>query len=154
MTSLARQPRRHRDTDAVLELFRDLKRAHDRLIAALDGLAEVTADPIPHRARFTEARFRLSNASLIRRGMLREAVDYLCERAGPDEARALRQLQSAGPELLLESTAHVRKWTTDAVEANWPDYSLASAAMRLRMAARIDSERAVVYPLLRQRLLD
>lgn len=55
--------------------------------------------------------------------------------------------------MLLQSSAHVSKWTIDAVEADWPTYCAASGMMRLRMMARIDAEKRIVYPLLKERLL-
>ena len=132
-------------------MLHDLQQAHDRLTAALDALAEVTCDPFPHRVRFTQARFRVSHASLLRRALLGQATDLLLAGARPNEVKALRQLQSAGPETRLESSAHVAKWTSDAIEADWLAYCDASGAMRLRMIAQIDSERRIVYPLLKQR---
>lgn len=151
-TLSAHQPRRDADAIALGNRLDELVRAHARLITALADLGGVTCDPCPDRARYTLARFRLSQASADRRAKLQQAIELLLANASSKDVQALRELQSGGSEMLLESSAHVGKWTIETVEADWPTYCAVSGMMRLRMMARIDAEKRVVYPLLKQAL--
>lgn len=127
--------------------------AHVRLLASLNRLADVTGGRFPDRARYTQARFRLSHASFTRRTILENVFQLLLPNATPDDLRALGDLQSTGSAMRLESAAHVSRWTADAIEADWPAYCAASAALRRRMKARVEIEKRLVYPLLEQRAL-
>jgi hypothetical protein len=127
--------------------------AHIRLIASLDRLADVTGGRFPDRARYTQARFRVSHASFTRRTILEDVFRHLLPDATAGDSKALRDLRSTGSAMRLESTAHVSRWTADEIEADWPAYCAASAVLRLRMKARVETERRLVYPLLEQRAL-
>jgi hypothetical protein len=53
-------------------------------------------------------------------------------------------LEDADMELIRRSCAHVARWNIDAVMCDWAGYRIASKAMREKMTAAIEKERAVL----------
>ena len=149
MSSALRQQRH--DNGPATSLCRELEQAHDQLLSAIDRLAEITRQPAFDPVRLTQARLQLIQASQVRRTVLADALGELLSSGARKHSAALRELQSSGTDQLMESSAHVGRWTMDAIERDWAGYCRASEATRRRMKMRIDAERLLVYPLLRSR---
>jgi hypothetical protein len=137
-----------RQNQATPGLLAEYEKNHAELLSAMAVMDSVTRATLADRNLFSNARWRLSHASFKRRMLWGRIYRRLAPRAGPYQAAALDRIQATDLELIHQSAAHVGKWTTDAVEADWPGYCEASRAIRWKMNAHIGAERRVVYPLL------
>jgi hypothetical protein len=131
-------------------LLAELQAAHDVLLAAMAVMDAATRGENPERNLYSNARWRLSQASLNRRALWRRIFAHMMAKAGARDAAALQSLQSADVELLQKSAAHVGKWTVDKIEADWRGYCESSRAIRQGMEACIGAEKRVLYPLLKR----
>lgn len=147
MATAAESPGRPADAQARL-LLTELREAHDRLLAAMAELDELTRGPVPAKARIIDARWNISRASLARRTLWNRIHAYLLVRATGAAAVDLHKLKEDDRALLRASTAHVSRWTVDSVMKEWAAYCEASAQIRWKMKAAIAAEQRVVYPLL------
>ena len=129
-------------------LLDELRQAHSALLDAIAELEAITHEPAPDSERFTAVRWRLSRASLTRRMLWTRILGHLLPRVGEAAADELRQLQDADIDLLRTSIRHVSKWTTQGALADWTAYCAASRTMRGRMAAGIEAEKQLLYPML------
>ena len=109
-----------------------------------------TSVAVPDRNCYTNARWRLSRASLRRRTLWGKVFQHLLPRAGPTDAEALESLDMANRDMLHKSAAHVGRWTMATIELDWREYCTASRAIRREMEAGISTERRIAYPLLAQ----
>jgi hypothetical protein len=130
---------------AFLPRFRD---AHSRLLEAMDALDEITRRPAADRPLYTSARWRISAASLSRRTLWKEIYGHLQPLVDAHGAETLEELNTADLDLLHHSAIHVARWTSDAVEREWPAYCSSSRLIRARMMAAITGEKRFLYPLL------
>ena len=129
-------------------MLSDLKQAHEQLLAGIADLAELIQQDRPDPERLAQVRWRLSRASGARRRLVEQACEQLVAGGGSEVAERLRNLRDTGAEMLSASSRHIGTWTIDQILADWGGYRLASAMMRKSMRARIDAERAILYPLL------
>ena len=129
-------------------LLSELQTAHADMLFAMAKMDAVTREATSDRSSYTSARWQLSKASLTRRLLWSNIFQHLMPRVGADNAAVLASLQSADWEMLQYSAAHVGKWSTDEIEANWPAYCVASRALRLQMKACMDAEKRGLYPIL------
>lgn len=134
-------------------LLSSLREAHGRLLAAMDVLDHITRQPLADRARFPNARWRLSAASLARRALWKTCFQYLLPIVDRQAARALEAYNREDFELLAHSTAHIARWSADAVEREWPAYCNDSRTIRRLMSAAIEAEQRLLYPILRLQTL-
>ena len=125
-----------------------LEDAHSTLLGAVEELAELTRGAVPDKERLIEGRWRVSEASLVRRLLWGRIHAYLSEHATGEFESSLRQLQQADMRLIRTSTEHVGRWITDAVIDDWPGYCSASNAMRSRLIEGIELEKRLLYPIL------
>jgi hypothetical protein len=129
-------------------LLAELRQAHETLLDAMDAVDILTRGQVPAKARLTAERWKLSKASLARRMLWGKILTSLSPGSSGDRSDALRRLQEWDINLLRASTHHVSKWTTEAALANWGGYCAASRSIRRKMAANIDAERRILYPML------
>ncbi len=129
-------------------LLSGLHEAHARLLAAMEALDGVTRQPFADRARFTDARSELSSASHARRLLWKECFQYLRPIVDPGTAQRLESANREHFKLLGLAAAHVARWPADAVEREWHPYCKASRAYRSRLAAAIEVDKQLLYPLL------
>jgi hypothetical protein len=139
-----RQPR-----PAASALFADLVATHSVLLERIKELGEVAEHAQPSRLECTSARLRLSQASIDRRSALNKALRLLEERSDPASAAAAAKVRAADGELIAHSVAHLAKWTTEAVAADWRGYCEASRSMREHMAGTVTAEAELLKPLCR-----
>ena len=137
-----------RQVEATTGLLAEYEKNHADLLGAMAVMDSVTRAVLADRDLVSNARWRLSHASLRRRMLWGRVYRHLSPRVGPSDAAALNRIQAIDFALQQQSAAHVGKWTADAVEANWDGYCEASRAIRWKMDAYIAAERRVVHPLL------
>lgn len=131
------------------QLLERLEQAHARLLAAMEALEQITRLPLADRSLYTEARSRLSDASFARRKLLNECLQHLRPLVDSEAAGALAALDRDNLELLGHSTAHVARWPADAIEREWHAYCRASREIRRRLAAAVEEDRRLLFPVLR-----
>lgn len=130
-------------------LLDSLKAAHANLLAAIEELNRLTQLPLPPAGLLINVRWNVSKASLDRRllwGRIHLELSRRVESASED---ALRRLQDIDMELLQASSAHVTKWTPNAIQEDWEGYCKSSANIRRKMVEAIESETRLLYPILR-----
>lgn len=131
-------------------LLSELRVAHDNLLSAMDAMNSATSVAVPDRDCYTNARWRLSQASLRRRTLWGKIFQHLLAGAAPSAVEALKLLDMANRDMLHLSAAHVGKWTTASIELDWRGYCGASRAVRWKMKACITTEKRILYPLLEE----
>lgn len=129
-------------------MLAELNATNDELLAALDALDVLTAQPEPDLAGLAAARLKMSKASGQRRRVVDAACNLLVETASADDARKLRGLREINAAQLEASTSHIGAWGLPQVTADWPGYVRASAPMRQSLRDLIEADRETLYPLL------
>lgn len=125
-----------------------LENAHRDLIGTMENLGRLTRDDAPDMESLSEARWKISSASLARRMLWGRILSWLLPRVRPEQAAQLQRLQEVDGVLLNASTKHVAKWSAPAILADWPGYCSASRDMRSKMIAAIENERNVLKQML------
>lgn len=125
-----------------------LENAHRELIGAMENLGRLTRDDEPDIEQLSEARWKISSASLARRMLWGRILSWLLPRVQPEQSAQLQRLQHADGELLSASTKHVARWTSPTILADWPGYRSASRDMRWKMIAAIEMEKKILRPML------
>lgn len=144
---LAYQP--HDQASGGSLLF-DLHRAHEDVLGGMEELGRLTRDSGPDEQLLCKARWKLSQASMRRRLLWARILGHLAPIAEPGVRNELMRLQELDIELLGVSTAHIGQWTTESIVRDWPGYCAASREMRRKMIARMEEEKRILYPLLRE----
>ena len=126
----------------------ELKAIHEELIAAMDELDRLTADPVPNQTGVAGARARLSRASGKRRALFDMACNYLNKTASPADAQKLRELRDINAAQLEASTGHIGAWGLRQLVENWPEYVRTAAPMRQSMRDLIAADRKILFPML------
>lgn len=129
-------------------MLESLKSAHANLSKAVDELQQLTKGPCPNRGAFVDVRWKLSKASLDRRLLWGRIHLYLSRRLSPATEQVLRELQEKDIKLLRTSSAHVAKWTPEAIIKDWAAYCRASETMTSRMLDEMRGEKQSLYPIL------
>lgn len=137
--------------DRAIFLLSELEKVHDRFVACLGALARTTAKPAADKLEYALIRFRVSEASLARRMIVRAACEYLMDAASPNDQRAISRLRTMDSDLARETSRHVHCWTSAKVSDDWEGYSRASKDIRRVVLAQVELERATLYPMLRNR---
>lgn len=130
-------------------MLNKLKTHHANVLALIDALEALTAEPAPVLAEVAAVRMKLTRASRLRTAFLDEDIyPALLQGCAASELMPVRALRESGNDRRAASTEHIRQWTLAALEDHWTDYCAASRAMRASMRTRIREEQAVLYPLL------
>ena len=129
-------------------LLDELRFAHKALLAAMEVIDGLTREPEFDSARFANARWRISQASLTRRMLWGTIFRHLLPRVSPEEAADLEILGHADREMLRHSANHIAIWVLARIEADWEGYCEASRAIRRRMKACMDAEHRLLYPMM------
>lgn len=129
-------------------LLVELRNAHQNLLAAMDAMNGVTRESQPDRARYANARWRISQASLARRTLWNKIYRHLLPRVSSQEAVDLEHLRTADHEMLRHSANHIATWIKARIEADWEGYCEASRAIRWRMKSCLREEQRILYSLL------
>ena len=148
MTAPAAASPSFRPRSSPSDLLAELQRVHAALRERIAALGAITAEAQPSKMEYTSGRLRLSQASIDRRSALGKALRFLEERGAPADQAAVATVRAADGELIAHSVAHLAKWTTEAVAADWKGYCDASLGMRDHMLRTVEAEAAVLYGLL------
>lgn len=100
------------------------------------------------RSSYTNARWKISQCSLARRTLWMKIFRHLLPRVSAKATADLALLQIADQELQRDSSSHVATWHLARIETDWEGYRDASRTIRSRMAACIEAEKRILYPLL------
>jgi hypothetical protein len=130
-------------------LLRNLQEAHERLISEIANLGELTRHPEVDWPTFCAARWRVSEASLVRRTLVARITDYLLPIVGEDDRAALKGLTAADQTMLRFSAEHVRLWPLKAIQNDWSGYCTHSRLIRSRMTDSLKAEQRVLIPMLK-----
>lgn len=136
---------------AASDMLRQLRQCHAEVRACFEEMETLTSQPLPDRLAYTTARFRISRASMARRTCFNSVCAELSKNASQQEAAVIQQVKDVDRALMGKSADHVMKWTTDAVAADWLGYRNASRKIRGHMAAELQAEENLLFPLLERR---
>jgi hypothetical protein len=129
-------------------MLTELQRLHADILASLDELDALTAQPRPPMDRLPSVRLALTRASRARTMLLERRYDQLIARATSEQKAAILSLKAEGKDNLVTSTQHIGAWTLREIAGRWPEYCAASSTIRSAMRQRIRKEAALIYPLL------
>ena len=121
-----------------------LESAHAEMREQIAALGAVAENPQPSKMEYTSARLRLSQASIDRRSAVNTILRFLEQRGQPGDAETVAKVRAANSELNAHSVAHIAKWPTEAVAADWIGYRDASRSMREHMLRTAETEAAVL----------
>lgn len=135
------------------DMLEQLRQCHAEVRACSEEMETLTSLPTPDRLAYTTARFRISRASMARRTCFNGICAELSKTASQQEAAVIEQVKQIDRALMGKSADHVMKWTSDAVAADWLGYRNASRRIRGHMAAELQAEENLLFPLLERRSL-
>lgn len=135
------------------DMFEQLKQCHAEVRACFQEMEAVTSQAKADRLAYTSARFRISKASMARRSCFNAICAELSKTATQPEAAVIEQVKQVDRALMGKSATHVMKWTTEAVAADWLGYREASRKIRRHMAAELEAEQNILFPVLERRSL-
>jgi hypothetical protein len=122
----------------------DLPTLHRDLLAALDEIEMLIAQPVLDPLRLSRVRLYISKVN----GERRNKVDALCDERErqargviADQLAALRQ---ANIENRIEYTMHVGAWSPQKLTQDWPGYCRASVALARSIRHQILIEQALL----------
>lgn len=130
-------------------IARDLEALHGECRAAMSVMQSLIDARECDGVRVPVARHRMSHASTRRLKFLSE-VAYPCvlQSATASQVEAIRALQAQATANRSRSSAHVAKWSTAGVSADWNAFRRESAGMLAMMADRLKQEGDVLLPML------
>ena len=130
-------------------LLVELHRAHDFIIQALDWMSQLMGSSRPAQAVLREARLTLDRASIRRELLWADILHFLSPRVGRLARSELQRLQEIDIDLIRALSEHARAWTAETIFGDWAGYCEAWQVMRGKMIAAMETERRILYPLLR-----
>jgi hypothetical protein len=130
-------------------LLAELEVIHVEMSKRIAALGKVAENPQPSKMEYTSARLRLSQTSIDRRSAVNTILRFLEQRGQPGDAEAIAKIRAANTELNAHSVAHLAKWPTEAVAADWLGYRAASRTMREHMLHTAETEAAVLRAVLK-----
>lgn len=129
-------------------MITELKRLHGVILASLDELDVLTAQPDAQMDRLPAVRLTLTRASRARTMPLERLYNQLILQSQPERKAAIQALKDQGKDNLILSVQHIGSWTLREIAKRWPEYCIASKTMRSSMRQRIKKEVALIYPFL------
>lgn len=128
-------------------LLAQLRKAHGELFLEMSAMDLMTLGGRPSDAVITCARWKISQASLLKRTLVARVIDFLDNR-DPSSDGVLKELRSADQQLLRHSAAHIGRWPFQKIGEDWDGYCQASRQIRTLMRSQVLREREQLYPLL------
>jgi hypothetical protein len=125
-----------------------MQEVHEKLLKAIADMADATQPGTPDPEKFTYARWRLSKASRARRVLWEQVRGYIAGRASGGERDAIDRLVADNEELRRSGTAHIGRWSSQAIVQNWEDYCDASRSVRWEIMSVVRHERRNIMPIL------
>ena len=125
-----------------------IEQAHQAVLESILRVEELTSRQFRTRLEYTTARFEISRASMNRRHLFHRICAEIAGSLSAADAQAVQEAKTADRQLMQASTAHVSRWTSDAVSERWMEYCAASKAIRSRMLHQLSEERRLLFPIL------
>lgn len=113
-------------------------------------MEEVLARPTFDAGALTSVRLKLAGLRLTRGPLITRVFQTLAGVVTEDEAQILEQLRTSHQRLLQTATAHTRKWTLEAIGANWSRYRDETRMLMNQWIKKAEHEQQLVYPLVRR----
>lgn len=129
-------------------MLSDLRAAHAGVRVCLTEMEALTSRREVSQLEFTQARLRISQASLARRSRFNAACAWLRQNATSERRAIIEELAQRDRQLLSASASHVTKWTADRIMADWNGYCAASRQIRRAMEEELTAEQVKLFPLL------
>ena len=129
-------------------LLNNLKSAHSNVRDCIREMDALTSGEAVNRVKLTDARFRISKASLGRRIAFNAACTSLRAEGSKHINTTVDALRRRDMEMSRSSTAYVAHWTTERIESDWPGYVAASRVIRAGMTQQLAAEESFLFPLL------
>lgn len=129
------------------QMLVQLQAAHDEVLAAMEMMERVT-NRNATQLQYLRARFAISSASMRRRELFHRFCRQLRTRLQGTDLECLREAQQVDRALTSQSIAHVSRWTSQAVGADWGGYCEASGRIRAEMKHELDTEERLLMPIL------
>lgn len=130
------------------DLLVRLGAAHHEVLASVELMERVTSAHVPDIELLTSARLKTSQANLARRALWHTIRKLLLPKVASTDAAALQRLAEMDFRLFEASSAHISRWTVQAILADWPEYQIASRRIRAQMMEAIKAEQSLLYPML------
>lgn len=135
---------------SLKDVARDLEALHSECLAAMTVMRSLIDAHECDDVRVPVARHRMSQGSTRRLKFLSEvAYPRILLFASAAQIEAIRVLQAQATANRARSSAHVAKWSSAGVSADWNAFRRDSAAILAMMADRIKQERDVLIPMLK-----
>ena len=128
----------------------EIEAAHEDLLRSLAEMARATQPDTIDLHGYTAARWRLSKANRRRRDLWEKAYNRLRGVVSGKDADVLKRLADANVELRSAFAAHISKWSTEAVAADWESYCQASRMIRWSIMSLVRHERRDLLPMLKR----
>lgn len=126
----------------------ELQALHVQLRQMIAELAVLVSQASPDIDALSSTRLKLTRLSGRRQSMIQCAILPRLHAIPPANAAQLQDLRLEAAALAVKFSEHISRWTTRAIQSDWPGYQRASAEMRRSMLNRIEREAAILYPLL------
>ena len=133
----------------MIHEMRRLRDEHHDLTRMAEQLLRLVQRPTPPpAAELTPVRFALRDA-LIRHLKCEDWVLYpqLMESGVPAAIAIAQELVAEMGDIADRFSAYCRRWTPDAITADWADYGVATKAFLDLLSVRIARENSQLYPL-------
>lgn len=131
-------------------LQQEMREAHESLRSCFRAMEEVLARPTFDAGALTSVRLKLAGLRLTRGPLITRVFQTLAGVVTEDEAQILEQLRTSHQRLLQTATAHTRKWTLEAIGANWSRYRDETRVLMNQWIKKAEHEQRLVYPLVRR----
>jgi len=130
----------------LLDQLRDL---HERTCTAALEMERLTAATSADPRLLPGARLQLARLSRLRTTLLDQTIyPMLLARLGSVDAETLYRLRDERMGVARIASEHTGYWTPERVTADWAGYQRACVGMFAAIRARVEAERAALYPLI------
>lgn len=131
-------------------LQQEMRQAHESMRSCFRAMEEVLAQPTFDAGALTSVRLKLAGLRLTRGPLITRVFQTLAGVVSEEEAEILEQLRLSHQRLLQAATAHTRKWTLEAIGANWSHYRDETRVLMSQWMKKAEHEQRLVYPLVRR----
>ena len=149
MSSTVTQAERPRSDDANV-LQREIEDAHASLQSCFHDMEQILGRPEFDAGALTSVRLKLAGLRLTRGPLITRVGDALSGHVTREEGRMLEELRSSHQQLLQTATAHTRRWTLEAIAADWSQYRNETRELMKQWKGKAEREQQLVYPLIRK----
>jgi len=132
-------------------MFNQLRTVDDELREGMKELAALTSQAAPDGEALARTRLKITRLAGRRRSLVQCAILPGLGDSPAASAARLSDLRRETMEAAVKFSAHLSRWTPQAIRADWTAYRAASADLRRFILQQVDREAAILYPLLAAR---